>query len=175
LGTALGAALVWGAAASAEIALFGNARLGLAYNIRNNGEPDYQPTARANGVVTARAGSDDLRAISRIRFGVLMTGETDSGIAFGASIRADNAPAGEGGEIGQRAGGVFVTGDWGTLSFGDIDGADYHQVGDAVSNVALTGLGDYNETPFLSNGGGSDYDALQFITDPDALPTVRFD
>lgn len=168
--------MAFGAApAAAEVALIGNARLGLGYNILNNGEPDYRPTARDDGVVTGRGGSDALRAISRIRFGVLMTGETDGGIGFGATIRADNAPAGDGGEAGQRAGEVFVTGAWGTLSYGDVDGADDARVGDAVANVALTGLGDYNETPFLSNGGGSNNDALQFITDPAALPTVRYD
>lgn len=162
-------------AAAGEIALFGSARLGLGYNIRNNGEPDYQATTREDGVVTRRDGSEDVRAISRVRFGVAMTGESDSGVGFGASIRADNARAGDGGDVGQRAGEVFVSGVWGTLSYGDVDGADYARVGDAVGNVALTGLGDYNETPFLSNGGGSDNDALQFITDPDALPTVRYD
>jgi hypothetical protein len=39
----------------------------------------------------------------------------------------------------------------------------------------LTGLGDFNELPFLSNGGGSDNDELQFLTNPDVRPTVRYD
>ena len=47
---------------------------------------------------------DDLRAVSRVRFGVNMTGETDSGITFGATIRADNAQGGQGGTDGQTAG-----------------------------------------------------------------------
>ena len=65
------------------IALYGDARLGIGYNIDNDG-----------GVLTERneAGDevfpDDPRAISRVRFGVNMTGETGSGITFGADIRA---------------------------------------------------------------------------------------
>jgi hypothetical protein len=34
---------------------------------------------------------DELRVLSRVRFGVRMTGETTNGIAFGATIRADNS------------------------------------------------------------------------------------
>jgi hypothetical protein len=45
--------------------------------------------------------SGDVRAVSRVRFGVRMSGETNSGITFGATIRADNASAGQGGSAGQ--------------------------------------------------------------------------
>ena len=78
-----------GSASAQGIALFGDARLGLGYNIDNDG-----------GVLVDDDGNapDDLRAISRVRFGVNMTGETDSGITFGATIRADNAQGGEGGD-----------------------------------------------------------------------------
>ena len=172
--------------AAAEIELYGEARLGLGYNIDNEGEPDLvtkRSVDVADGegtrtVVTELGASDNLRAVSRVRFGVTMTGETESGISFGASIRADNADDGGTGPsaaTGQGSGDVFVTGAWGTLSFGDVDGADYHRVGDPVENVALTGLGDFNELPFVSNGGGSDNDTLQFIADPEGLPTVRYD
>ena len=83
--TATGALLIGGIASAQGIALFGDARLGLGYNINNDG-----------GVLTDRRRRrldtpDDLRAVSRVRFGVNMTGETDSGITFGATIRADNA------------------------------------------------------------------------------------
>ena len=143
--TATASALLAGGIASAQgIALFGDARLGLGYNIDNDG-----------GVVVDDDGDapDDLRAISRVRFGVNMTGETDSGITFGASIRADNADGGEGGEDGQTEGEVFVSGAWGTLTFGDIDAADEQWVGDVPGNYSLTGLTDINETRFVSNGG----------------------
>jgi outer membrane protein OmpU len=168
--------------ALADISLFGDARLGIGYNIFNDGEQrqEEKRSVTVEGetpeeVVTVLGPADDLRAVSRVRFGVNMTGETDSGIAFGASIRADNAQGGQGGDVGQRSGEVFVSGAWGTLTFGDIDGADYARVGDPIGNATLTGLGDFNELPFLSNGGGSDNDELQFLTNPDVRPTVRFD
>ena len=78
-----------------------------------------------------------------------MTGETESGIVFGAEILADEAEGGEGGEIGQTEGEVFVSGAFGTLTYGDTDGADLYHVGD-LNEVGLTGLGDENETPFIS-------------------------
>jgi outer membrane protein OmpU len=104
-----------------------------------------------------------------------MTGETDSGITFGATIRADNAQGGQGGDNGQTAGEVFVSGAWGTLTFGDTAGADEFNVGDATGNFSLTGLGDFNEQPYISNGGGFGDDAIQFANNPFARPTVRYD
>jgi outer membrane protein OmpU len=166
------AALLVGAAASAQgIALFGDARLGLGYNIDNDG-----------GVLIEDGDTpDDLRAISRVRFGVNMTGETDSGITFGATIRADNSGSGEegggqGGTLGQTAGSVFVSGSWGTLTYGDTNGADEQWVGDVPGDYSLTGLGDLDETKFVSNGGSFGDDVSNdFASNPNARPTVRYD
>src|SRR4051812_29375081 len=88
--------LFCGSAYAQGVALFGDARLGLGYNIDNDGGL----LLNDNGT----GGADDLRAVSRVRFGDNMTGTTDSGITFGASIRADNAPGGEGGTEGQTEG-----------------------------------------------------------------------
>ncbi len=156
------AALAIGSAASAQgITLFGDARLGLGYNINNDGSVQ---------------GDDDVRAVSRVRFGVNMAGETDSGISFGATIRADNAAGGQGGSLGQTAGNVFVSGSWGTLTFGDTAGADENWVGDLPGNLSLTGLGDLNETFFISNGGSFGDDvANNFASNPNARPTIRYD
>jgi outer membrane protein OmpU len=165
--TAASTLLIGGIASAQGIALFGDARLGLGYNINNDG-----------GLVLDDDGtaSDDLRAVSRVRFGVNMTGETDSGITFGATIRADNAVGGQGGTNGQTAGSVFVSGSWGTLTFGDTNGADEQWVGDVPGDYSLTGLGNYDETPFVSNGGGfGNNDSIQFANNPFARPTVRYD
>lgn len=201
------ATLAIGGAASADIELFGNARLGLGYNINNDGtvnrpaeddtsskdnskrtlnvrNPDWDPTDPdspefvRSTIVTQVGSTEDFRAISRIRFGVTMTGETDSGIAFGATIRADNAGGGGTGPSavsGQTEGEVFVSGAWGTLTFGDTNAADEQHVGDAGGNLSVTGLGDLNETPFISNGGGFGDDRINFAVDPEARPTVRYD
>ena len=194
------ATLAIGGAASADIELFGNARLGLGYNINNDGtvnRPGEDDTSSKDNstrtvlavdpitgelvetrIVTQVGSTEDFRAVSRIRFGVTMTGETDSGIAFGATIRADNAA--EGGTSasavsGQTAGEVFVSGAWGTLTFGDTNAADEQHVGDAGGNLSVTGLGDLNETPYISNGGGFGDDRINFAVDPEARPTVRYD
>ena len=170
-----GAALlgtVSGTAASAQgIALFGDARLGLGYNIDNDGGI-LTETDDAGEVSTP----DDLRAVSRVRFGVNMTGETDSGITFGATIRADNAEGGEGDVDGQFEGDVFVSGSFGTLTMGDTNAADEQWVGDVPGDFSLTGLGELDETRFISNGGsfGAD-DGVNFAANPFARPTIRYD
>lgn len=162
--TASAALLIGGVASAQGITLFGDARLGLGYNINNDGS-------------TAEDDGDDLRAISRVRFGVNMTGETDSGITFGATIRADNSRGGQGnGPIGQSDGSVFVSGNWGTLTYGDTNGADEQWVGDVPGDLSVTGLADRDETLFISNGGqfGSESGG-SFASNPAARPTVRYD
>ena len=160
------ALLLAGQAPAQGIALFGDARLGLGYNIDNDGAV----------VVEDGKAPDDLRAVSRVRFGVDMTGETDSGITFGATIRADNAPGGQGGDVGQFEGSVFVSGSWGTLTFGDTNGADEQWVGDVPGDYSLTGLTEVDETRFISNGGSFDSDSGEtFAPDPTARPTIRYD
>jgi outer membrane protein OmpU len=165
------AALAIGGAASAEVEMFGDARLGAGYKVDNDGD--------------VRDTDDEIQAISRVRFGVTMTGESDAGITFGATIRADNAIAGEGtnddrGFSNQRAGSVFVSGAFGTLTFGDIDEAHQFHVGD-LPELGLTGLGFYNELPYFGNRGGipdGREDADEFdggITGDNYRPTVRYD
>jgi outer membrane protein OmpU len=169
--TAASTLLIGGIASAQGIALFGDARLGLGYNINNDG-----------GILTERDSNgdlqtpDDLRAVSRVRFGVNMTGETDSGITFGATIRADNATRGQGGTDGQSAGSVFVSGSFGTLTYGDTNAADEQWVGDVPGDFSLTGLGELDETRYVSNGGsfGSD-NGDNFAANPFARPTVRYD
>jgi outer membrane protein OmpU len=83
---------------------------------------------------------------SRIRISFSASGETDGGLSFGGSIRADNSGNGAAG----TAGSVFVEGSFGKLSMGDVSGAPEAAVGD-LSGVGLTGLGDLNELTYLSN------------------------
>ena len=123
-------------------------------------------------------GDDGLRFTSRIRISFSASGETDAGLAFGGSIRADNAGGfnvtdqngntlgddsfnatdiddldltGGGGVLGQ-AGSVFIEGAFGKLSMGDVDGAAQAAVGH-VSGVGLTGLSDLNESVYIANVG----------------------
>lgn len=169
--TAASTLLIGGIASAQGIALFGDARLGLGYNIDNDG--GILTEEKSDGTIDT---PDDLRAISRVRFGVNMTGETDSGITFGATIRADNAAGGQGGTDGQRSGSVFVSGSFGTLTYGDTNAADEQWVGDVPGDFSLTGLGELDETKFVSNGGGFGSDSGDsFAANPFARPTVRYD
>ena len=135
--------------ASAEITLSGSARMGVI--------DDF--------------GDDNTGFTSRARVEFSLSGETDGGLSFGASFRADNASGANSG----TAGSVFVSGAFGKLSMGDVDGAANAAVGH-VDGVGLTGLGDLNESTFLANGG-NDLDADGDITgsneveDPSALYT----
>jgi outer membrane protein OmpU len=89
-------------AASAEITLSGSARMGLTYSDVNN--------------VTTNKFS------SRVRIVFTASGETDTGLTFGASMRADQ----NGGNADGTANGdstVFISGAFGKLTMGDVSGA----------------------------------------------------
>jgi len=91
--------------------------------------------------------NDSTDAVNRMRVSFSGSGETDSGIAFGASIRADNAGAGNLGTGGSQ----FVSGAFGKVSMGDLNGADESAAGGGVSGVGLTGLGDHNDLAYQSS------------------------
>lgn len=135
--------LVAGASiAAAEVTLSGSARMGVISNFSDGNA--------ANG------DESDLAFTSRARVQFNLSGESDSGLSFGASFRADNAVGANAGD----AGSVFVSGAFGKLSLGDVDGAAQMATGH-VAGVGLTGLGDLNESVFLGAGDGD--------TDPTAL------
>jgi outer membrane protein OmpU len=113
--------------AAAEIAMSGSARMGIIDNFAD----------------------DSLGFTMRIRVNFDMSGETDGGLTFGASVRADNSD--EANDTG-TAGSVFISGALGKLSMGDVDGAAGAAMGQ-VDGVGLTGLGDLNEIIFIGNGG----------------------
>ena len=111
----------------------------------------------------------DLAFTSRIRITFTASGETDHGLSFGGTIRADNAgqfrnaagtAATAAGVVGS-AGSVFIAGDFGRITMGDTNGAAEAAVGD-VRGVGLTGLGDLNEATYLSNAAAN-------------RPTMRYD
>ena len=110
--------------AAAEIAVSGSARMGV---IDDGTATGAQFTSRVRIVFTA-------------------TGETDGGLAFGASVRNDQSGQ------GNTANGdstVFISGAFGKLTMGDTGNASDSIVGQ-VSGVGLTGLGDLNEIGFLN-------------------------
>ncbi len=128
----------------------------------------------------------DVAFSSRIRIVFTASGESDNGLTFGGSIRADNAGKGvdakhcgdaassctvaadgsnvgdntsSGGGVSGTAGSVFIMGPFGTVTMGDTAGAAKTAVGQA-GGVGYTGLGDLNEITYIADVG---------------LPTARWD
>ena len=89
--------------AAADIALSGNAWMGLQYN---------------NAAATNKT-----QMISRARVTFTMSGETDTGLAFGASFGAHNAANAGTGLTNNGSANVFISGEFGKLSMGDVDSA----------------------------------------------------
>jgi outer membrane protein OmpU len=128
--------------AAAEVTLSGDARMGLIRDF----------------------GSDETAFTSRARVKFTLSGESDGGLSFGASFRADNAGDAASGEAGE----VFISGAFGKLSMGDVDGAGAAAVGH-VDGVGLTGLGDLNEVLYIANGGTDFQGGAGTSDDPSAL------
>ena len=132
-----------GSMAAAEVSVSGSGRMGIVYT---------EDTTVAVGV-----DDNELAFTSRMRVNFDMSSESDSGLSFGASIRADNSAGGSTGTEGS----VFIQGAFGKLSMGDVSGAAEFAVGD-LAGVGLTGIGDFNENIYLSNGGATRRSAMRY-------------
>jgi len=101
--------------ASADITLSGDGRMGI--------------------VNTEAAGNADneTQFSSRIRFTLSASGTTDNGLSFGGSARADNASNAASG----TAGNVYVSGEFGKITMGDIGSAHESATGD-LAGVGYT-------------------------------------
>jgi outer membrane protein OmpU len=119
-------------AASAEVTVSGTARMGV---IADFGDADPAFTSRVRIIFTA-------------------SGETDSGLSIGATVRNDQSGVGNT-ENGDSV--VYISGAFGKLSMGDVDGAAAAAVGQ-VDGVGLTGLSDLNEIAYIL--GNEDTSAL---------------
>ena len=96
--------------AAADVTISGDAWMGLGYD---------------NSVATNK-----IQTISRARVIFTLSGETDAGMAFGGSFRADNALGANQSVVGTAigrpnmiAGSIYISGDFGKLSMGDVDSA----------------------------------------------------
>jgi len=127
-------------AASAEVAVSGSARMGLVYN----------------------GALEETFFSSRVRIVFTASGETDTGLSFGASMRADqtggNASDAGGDEDGDSNGDstVFISGAFGKLTMGDTDGAADTLVGQ-VSGVGYGPNDSLQEIGFLGSTDTSVY------------------
>ena len=141
--------------------------MGLGYNIDNDG----------GALPPESDGYDKIRAVSQVRFGVLMTSETNSSITFGGSIRGDNAIGGDGGGW-QRPdrGDVFVSpGAWGTLTMGDTSTGPTSRMSATWNEVGLTCLGCENGRPSSRTAAACGNDQLNFADNPFAHGRPLYD
>jgi outer membrane protein OmpU len=120
--------------AAAEVAVTGSARMGVTSDT---------VTKDALGAIIS---SGDAMFSSRVRIVFTATGETDSGLSFGASVRNDQSGVG-GTTNGDST--VFISGAFGKLTMGDTGNAADSLVGQ-VSSVGYTGLGSRNEISWLN-------------------------
>lgn len=166
------ATLAFASAAAAEVAISGTGYMGAVYDTGvdgkaggDNSDVVFDP-ATGTFVRTSEAG---IRFQSRARINFTLTQETDSGLTFGASLRADQASDANKGQ----AGSVFMSGAFGTISMGDVAGASESAVGN-LSGVGFTGLGDLNEAIYLQQSN-SDLDNQDEKISEFALPAVLYE
>ena len=136
--------------AAAEVKLSGDGRMGVVYN------------------------GEDVNFSSRIRAKFNLSGESDSGLTFGGSFRADQA---EGAKSGS-AGSIFVSGAFGTIEMGDTVGAaeavlfDLPEIGFTdLDHHAIDGSNGANEGEFLTGDGS---DGITKANNPSLLYTYSF-
>ena len=136
--------------ASAEIALSGSAQMGII-----GGEFVQSDDIRDefdNVIANPEGNADDVQFFTDIDVTFTLSGSTETGLTFGASIDLDESDGDPSGAFsGDRQGGetIFVTGAFGTLTMGDTDGAyDF-----ALQETAIGGtLGDVHTSHSGYNG-----------------------
>ena len=118
--------------AAAEVAVSGTGRMGIVYD------------------------GNDVQFSSRARVIFDLSAESDNGLSFGASFRADQA-GGANGDTDMSAGTIWVSGGFGKLAMGDVVSAGEAALGD-LSAVGYTGLGDLTDIPYINGDDGNDFD-----------------
>ena len=128
--------------AAAEVTVSGTARMGV---VAHNDSAGVRQDAQFS---------------SRIRIKFTATGETDSGLSFGASVRNDQSGVGNTANDDST---VYISGAFGKLTMGDTGNASDNLLGQ-VSGVGYTGLNDMNELSFISHAAtGVLYEYLSLI------------
>lgn len=138
-------------AAAAEIKISGDARLGMVYS----GDEAVCDTSVVSNLKDGKCvanitGYDSaLNVVNRVRLKFEISGQTDAGLSYGASVRADESnDANDDGSA--DTGELWVEGAYGRIAVGDVDTALENAVGDLPSR-SLTGLGDNNEFLYPDN------------------------
>ena len=122
-------------AAAAEVAVGGNGRMGIVYD------------------------GSDWNFSSRIRITFSASGETDGGLAFGGSVRADNYEDDQ--ATNGAEGNVWISGAFGKIAMGDVDSAAEAAVGQ-VSGVGYTSMGSGQSITYIGAGASSGDPAMLY-------------
>ncbi|NHF74351.1 porin [Paracoccus xiamenensis] len=119
--------------AVAEVAVTGDARMGLIYD------------------------GNDAQFGSRARVRFTMTGESDAGLSFGASFRVDHQDNSGGKASDGTAGSVWISGTYGKLEMGDVVSASEAAIGDLYEVGYTEGAfgGDLEEFSYLTGDGNN--------------------
>jgi outer membrane protein OmpU len=122
---------------------------GAALSVVDGFDTDLEALDDAIEAIGAAAEVDDTAATTRMeyrtRISLTGSGETDSGLAYSATIRLQDSST----AASVQAIGVTVSGAFGSLTFGSSSSAAEYAVGD-IAGVGYTGLGGTNETSFLT-------------------------
>ncbi|MBF9019502.1 porin [Rhodobacterales bacterium HKCCA1058] len=139
--------------ASADIGISGDGRMGIV-NTEATGNAD-----------------NETQFNSRIRITFTASGTTDAGLEFGGSVRADNAPAtnangstaGTNGGVNGQGGSVYISGDFGKVTMGDVGSAHESATGD------LAGVGYTMSSNEMGYAGGGDDEGVAWSYSVDNL------
>ena len=97
-----------------------------------------------NTAVTAKAkAADTTVGMNRVRISFAGSGETDGGLTYGFSARADQSNTSNGGS-------QYISGAFGKISMGDLNGGDEQMVGN-LSGVGSNGAGSHQEFAYQSS------------------------
>ena len=96
-------------------------------------------------------GADVTAGVNRFRISFAGSGETDSGISYGISGRAEQSDS-------TTAGSQYISGAFGKISMGDLGGADKEATGHIAGGVGLSGLGSSNEVLFQARNHNLGYE-----------------
>jgi outer membrane protein OmpU len=102
-------------------------------------------------VLAAAKGSDTTSAVNRFRISFAGSGETDSGISYGISGRAEQSDS-------SVAGSQYISGAFGKIKMGDLGGADKDAAGHIAGGVGLSGMGSSNEISYQASGHNLGYE-----------------
>jgi outer membrane protein OmpU len=96
-------------------------------------------------------GSDVTSGVNRFRIAFAGSGETDSGISYGISGRAEQSDS-------ATLGSQYISGAFGKISMGDLGGADKDAAGHIAGGVGLSGMGSNNEILYQARNHNLGYE-----------------